>query len=164
MNKLTKTLKQLDFLPEGLKMKTISFVLGNTVKYVGTSGVNFEKITPNELVVSLPNKNKVRNHIGQIHAAATTLLAETATGIIVGVNIPDNKIPLMKTLKVDFIRRSKGKQTAVSTLSEEQINLIQTTDKGETLVPVKVTDETGESHVSNHKSKENNKTFSRQSW
>jgi hypothetical protein len=46
MNKLTKTLKQLDFLPEGLKMKTISFVLGNTVKYVGTSGVNFEKITP----------------------------------------------------------------------------------------------------------------------
>ncbi|MBK9634079.1 MAG: DUF4442 domain-containing protein [Bacteroidetes bacterium] len=147
MNKLTKTLKQLDFLPEGLKMKTISFVLGNTVKYVGTSGVNFEKITPNELVVSLPNKNKVRNHIGQIHAAATTLLAETATGIIVGVNIPDNKIPLMKTLKVDFIRRSKGKQTAVSTLSEEQINLIQTTDKGETLVPVKVTDETGQEVV-----------------
>ena len=147
MNKLTKTLKQLDFLPEGLKMKTISFVLGNTVKYVGTSGVNFEKITPNELVVSLPNKSKVRNHIGQIHAAATTLLAETATGIIVGVNIPDNKIPLMKTLKVDFIRRSKGKQTAVSTLSEEQINLIQTTDKGETLVPVKVTDETGQEVV-----------------
>ena len=135
MNKLTKTLKQLDFLPEGLKMKTISFVLGNTVKYVGTSGVDFE------------NKSKVRNHIGQIHAAATTLLAETATGIIVGVNIPDNKIPLMKTLKVDFIRRSKGKQTAVSTLSEEQINLIQTTDKGETLVPVKVTDETGQEVV-----------------
>ena len=147
MNKLTKTLKQLDFLPEGLKMKTISFVLGNTVKYVGTSGVNFEKITPNELVVSLPNKNKVRNHIGQIHAAATTLLAETATGIIVGVNIPDNKIPLMKTLKVDFIRRSKGKQTAISSLSEEQIQLIMNTDKGETLVPVKVTDETGQEVV-----------------
>ena len=147
MNKLTKTLKQLDFLPENLKMKTISFILGNTVKYVGTSGVDFEKITHNELVVSLPNKSKVRNHIGQIHAAATTLLAETATGIIVGVNIPDNKIPLMKTLKVDFIRRSKGKQTAVSTLSEEQINLIQTTDKGETLVPVKVTDETGQEVV-----------------
>ncbi len=147
MNKLTKTLKQLDFLPEGIRMKTISFILGNTVKYVGTSGVDFEKITPNELIVSLPNKNKVRNHIGQIHAAATTLLAETATGIIVGVNIPDNKIPLMKTLKVDFIRRSKGKQTAISSLSEEQIQLIMNTDKGETLVPVKVTDETGQEVV-----------------
>ncbi|MBK9355565.1 MAG: hypothetical protein IPN09_16825 [Bacteroidetes bacterium] len=68
MNKLTKTLKQLDFLPEGIRMKTISFILGNTVKYVGTS-VDFEKITPNELIVSLPNKSKVRNHIGQIPAA-----------------------------------------------------------------------------------------------
>jgi acyl-coenzyme A thioesterase PaaI-like protein len=143
MNKLSKTLAKLDFLPENLKMKTISFVLGNTVKYVGTSGVNFEKITSKELIVTLENRSKVRNHIGQIHAAATTLLAETATGIIVGVNIPDNKIPLMKTLKVDFVRRSKGKQTAISSLTDEQINLIKTTDKGETLVAVKVTDETG---------------------
>jgi acyl-coenzyme A thioesterase PaaI-like protein len=143
MNKLSKTIQSLNFLPENIKMKTISFILGNTVKYVGTSGVNFEKITPNELVVSLENKIKVRNHIGQIHAAATTLLAETATGIIVGVNLPDNKIPLMKSLKVDFIKRSKGKQTAVSSLTDEQINLIISTDKGETLVPVKVTDETG---------------------
>jgi acyl-coenzyme A thioesterase PaaI-like protein len=143
MNKLSKTIQSLNFLPENIKMKTISFILGNTVKYVGTSGVDFEKITPNELVVSLENKIKVRNHIGQIHAAATTLLAETATGILVGVNIPDNKIPLMKSLKVDFIKRSKGKQTAVSSLTDEQINLIISTDKGETLVAVHVTDETG---------------------
>lgn len=147
MNKLSKTIEKLNFLPENLKMKTISFVLGNTVKYVGTSGVQFQKITPNELIVTLPNISKVRNHIGQIHAAATTLLAETATGIIVGVSIPDNKIPLMKSLKVDFVRRSKGKQTAISTLNDEQIKLIQNTDKGETLVPVKVTDETGEEVV-----------------
>ena len=147
MNKLTKTLDKLNFLPESLRMKAISFAIGNTVKFVGTSGIQFEKITPNELKVSLENKNKVRNHIGQIHAAATTLLAETATGILVGVNIPDNKIPLMKTLTVDFIRRSKGKQTAVSSLTNEQITLIQNTDKGETLVPVKVTDETGEEVV-----------------
>lgn len=143
MNRLSKTLQKLNFLPDNIKMKTISFVLGNTVKYVGTSGVNFEEITPNKLTASLENKSKVRNHIGQIHAAATTLLAETATGIIVGVNIPDNKIPLMKSLKVDFIKRSKGKQTAVSSLTDEQIELINSTDKGEILVPVKVTDETG---------------------
>jgi acyl-coenzyme A thioesterase PaaI-like protein len=143
MNKLSKTIQSLNFLPENIKMKTISFILGNTVKYVGTSGVNFEKISSNTLVASLDNKSKVRNHIGQIHAAATTLLAETATGILVGVTIPDNKIPLMKTLKIDFIRRSKGKQTAVASLTEEQIDLIKNTDKGETLVAVHVTDETG---------------------
>ena len=143
MNKLSKTIEKLNFLPDNLKMKAVSFIIGNTVKYAGTSGIEFEKITPNELIVSIENKTKVRNHIRQIHAAAMALLAETATGIIIGVNIPDNKIPLIKTMKVDFVRRSKGKMTAVSTLSDGQINLIKTTDKGETLVPVKVTDETG---------------------
>jgi hypothetical protein len=47
MNKLSKTIQSLNFLPENIKMKTISFILGNTVKYVGTSGVNFEKISSN---------------------------------------------------------------------------------------------------------------------
>ncbi|QQR98179.1 MAG: DUF4442 domain-containing protein [Sphingobacteriales bacterium] len=143
MNKLSKTLNSLNFLPEPLKMKAISFILGNTVKYVGTSGVQFNKISSNELVASLDNMTKVRNHIGQIHAIATALLAETATGIIVGVNIPDNKLPLMKSMKIDYIKRSKGAQTAVATLSNEQIDTIKNSDKGELLVAVKVTDETG---------------------
>lgn len=143
MNKLQKTIASLNFLPVAIKMKTVSLILGNAVKYVGTSGIQFEKITPNELVASLNNRNKVRNHIGQIHAAATALLAETATGILIGVNIPDTKLPLMKSMKIDYIKRSKGKQTAVATLTEQQIYLIKNTDRGETEVAVKVTDETG---------------------
>lgn len=120
------------------------YSIGKTVKFVGTAGIHFEKMTCHQVVITLHNTNKVQNHIGQIHAAATTLLAETATGMIVGMNIPDNKLPLMKNLSVKFIKRSIGQQKAVAILTDQQIKQIQETDKGDLLVPVKITDETEE--------------------
>ncbi|MCB0541562.1 MAG: DUF4442 domain-containing protein, partial [Bacteroidetes bacterium] len=108
----------------------------------GTSNIHFEKITNNELIVSVANKRKVRNHIGQVHAAAMALLAETATGILVGYNLPDDKLPLIKTMNINFVRRTKGAIKAVATLTDEQILNIMETDKGEVSVAVKVTDET----------------------
>ncbi|MFT7419185.1 MAG: acyl-coenzyme A thioesterase PaaI-like protein [Psychromonas sp.] len=143
-NGLNHNISRLKSFPSFLRPWLLDKTLGKTVKYVGTSGVHFEKMTCQEVVVSLGNSRKVQNHIHQLHAAATTLLAETATGMVVGMNIPDDKIPLMKNLSVKFIKRSLGAQTAVASLSKEQINTIRTTEKGELSVPVKVTDETGE--------------------
>lgn len=143
-NKLARTLAKLDSFPKFLRPWMLDKAIGNTVKLVGTAGVHFEKITNHELVATQKNRVKVRNHIGQVHAAAMILLAETATGILVGMNIPDDKLPLIKSLNTKFVRRTKGDLKAVATLTDEQIELIHSTDKGETLVPVKVTDETGE--------------------
>lgn len=142
MNKLNKSLSQLNFLPDFLKMKGISTLIGSVVPFVGTSNIHFEKITNNELVVTVANKRKVRNHIGQVHAAAMALLAETATGILVGYNLPDSKLPLIKTMNINFVRRTKGDIKAVATLTDEQLLKIMETDKGEVSVAVKVTDET----------------------
>ncbi|MCB9032964.1 MAG: DUF4442 domain-containing protein [Chitinophagales bacterium] len=142
MNKLNKSLNQLNFLPDFLQMKGVSTLIGTVVPFVGTSNIHFEKITNNELIVSVANKRKVRNHIGQVHAAAMALLAETATGILVGYNLPDDKLPLIKTMNINFVRRTKGAIKAVATLTDEQILNIMETDKGEVSVAVKVTDET----------------------
>ncbi|MFT5883966.1 MAG: acyl-coenzyme A thioesterase PaaI-like protein [Arcticibacterium sp.] len=142
-NGLNRSISRINAYPRFLQAWLLDNAIGNTVKYVGTSGIHFEKMTCLEVVVSLKNRRKVQNHIHQLHAAATTLLAETATGMVVGMNIPDDKIPLMKNLSVKFIKRSQGAQTAVASLSEEQINIIRTTEKGDVNVPVKVTDETG---------------------
>ena len=95
----------------------------------------------------MKNKSKVRNHFGQIHAAAMVLLAETATGMVVGMNIPDDKLPLMKSIHTKFVKRSEGKMQAEAHLTPEQIKSINTIDKGEVNVQVKVTDETGEEPV-----------------
>jgi acyl-coenzyme A thioesterase PaaI-like protein len=48
-------------------------------------------MTCNEVVITLSEKQKVQNHIGQVHAASTMLFAEIATGMVVGMNIPNGK-------------------------------------------------------------------------
>ena len=76
------------------------------------------------------------------------LLAETATGFCVGMNLPDDKLPLIKTLHVDYLKRAQGDMKAVAQLSPEQIRMILTEDKGEVTVPVSITDESGQSPIS----------------
>lgn len=146
-NNLNRTLAKLQKLPTFVQKQMRDYAIGRFVKFVGTAGIHFEKMTCNEVAVTLPNKNKVQNHIGQIHAAATTLLAETASGMVVGMNIPDEKLPLMKNLSVKFIKRSQGQQRAIAILTEQQIKQIRETDKGEVNVAVKITDETEEEVV-----------------
>lgn len=143
MNRLEKTVRKLDKFPKWV----LSRALGNTVKFVGTAGCQFEEMTTDKVVVSLKNRKKVRNHIGQIHAAAMVLIAETATGMLVGMNVPDDKLPLMKKLEAKYVRRSKGQMRAEAWLTEEQKTQIKSQEKGEVLVNVKVTDESGEEPV-----------------
>ncbi len=143
MNRLSKTVKKLSSYPTWV----LSSAIGSVVKYTGTSKVSYDVMTPEKVVVSMKNRKKVRNHIGQIHAAAMILLAETATGMVVGMNVPDDKIPLVKFLNTKFVRRSQGAMKAEAWLTPEQIETIKNTPKGDIMVPVKVTDESGESPI-----------------
>jgi acyl-coenzyme A thioesterase PaaI-like protein len=143
MNKLSKLVNNIGKLPGFMQKPALFFTLGNAVKFAGTSGIIFEKMSSNEVILFLQNKKKVQNHIGQIHAAATALLTETATGMIVGMNLPDDKIPLLKQMKIDYVKRSQGQQKAVAILDSDAITKFETEVKGEILVPVTVTDAVG---------------------
>ncbi|NVK36842.1 MAG: DUF4442 domain-containing protein [Gammaproteobacteria bacterium] len=140
-NRLSKTAQKLQNLPEFMRSFAMSKAFGSVIKYAGHSGVRFEKLSHNECVVSLKNKKKVQNHIGGIHAAAMALLAETATGFVFGMNVPDSKLPVIKKMDIDYVKRSTGDMRAVATLTDEQIQKIQTEEKGEVTVPVIITDE-----------------------
>lgn len=142
-NRLTKSLNRLHRFPKMMRPFLVDQIIGTTVKFVGTAGIHFETLSQQEVKASIGNRRKVRNHIGQVHAAAMMLLAETATGIVVGMNIPDDKIPLIKELNTRFVRRSEGKITATATLTDAQIEQLHQTEKGDFVVPVKVVDATG---------------------
>ena len=139
MNRLEKQVHRLAQYPSSI----LSFVIGRVVPFTGTSRLQYEKMTNQEVIISIKNRRRTRNHIGQVHAAAMILIAETATGMVVGMNIPDDKIPLVKSMKTDFVKRSTGAMRAVAHLSEEQIQQNKTIEKGEVLVPVIITDEAG---------------------
>ncbi len=53
-------------------------------------------------VVGMANHKAMQNHIGQIHACAMALLAETATGFVTAMNVPDSAVVLIKSLKVEL--------------------------------------------------------------
>ena len=72
----------MQFLPKSTQSFVLTKAFSKIVPYVGTTGIVYEEVTPNKLVVSLDNKKGVQNHIGTVHAVAVTLLAETATGFI----------------------------------------------------------------------------------
>ena len=63
------------------------------------------------------------------------------------MNVPDSSIVLIKSLKLDFKRPTKGAIKAIATLTPEQQQMMQNTEKGETLVAVTVTDESGEAPI-----------------
>jgi len=146
-NRLTKLVKATSRLPQGIRTALLSKTFGRVVPMVGSAKIRYQEISASKVVVSMANHKAMQNHIGQIHACAMALLAETATGFVTAMNVPDSAVVLIKSLKVDFKRPTKGAMTAVATLTPEQQQLMQSSEKGETLVQVIVTDESGEAPI-----------------
>ena len=96
---------------------------------VGSAKIRYQEISAAKVVVSMANHKAMQNHIGQIHACAMALLAETATGFVTAMNVPDSAVVLIKSLKVDFKRPTKGGMTAIATLTPEQQQLMQSSEK-----------------------------------
>ena len=146
-NRLTKLVKATSRLPQGMRTALLSKTFGRVVPMVGSAKIRYQEVSASKVVVSMVNHKAMQNHIGQIHACAMALLAETATGFVTAMNVPDSAVVLIKSLKVDFKRPTKGAMTAVATLTLEQQELMQSSEKGETLVQVIVTDESGEAPI-----------------
>ena len=142
-NRLARTMGFLDPLPSPLRARAASLFMGRMVPYVGTSRLRIEEMTPERVVVTVPNHRAVRNHIRGVHAAAMTLAAETASGFVVGMNVPDDRLPLMKSLHVDFRRRLEGALRVEAWLTEAQREEILLEEKGEVLVPLRAIDDSG---------------------
>ncbi len=142
-NRLERQLERLSEVPAFARPWFRSVVLRRAVPFTGTAGLDFLQMTPHQVEIGIKNAKKVQNHIGGVHASAMNLLAETATGMVVGMNVRDDCIPLAKELKMAFKKRATGGLRAVATLSEEQRALMRASDKGEVHVPVVVTDEAG---------------------
>ena len=140
-NQLAKVIEKLDKKPAWLRYRILSFVLGSTVKFVGTAGIKCLHLSAKKSVFKLANKKKVRNHIGSVHAAASALVAETATGMAVGYHVPDDKVPLLKNMNIAYVKRSSGALTAEAYLTNEQIESLHRDEKGSFIVACIVKDE-----------------------
>ncbi len=142
-NRLARTLSKLDALPAALRPLARNAVLRRAVPFTGTAKLDFVQLDREVAQIAIANRRPVQNHIGGVHAAAMGLLAETATGMVVGMNVRDDCLPLCKSMHVAFKKRATGALKAQAVLTEQQRALMQAEPKGEVTVQVTVTDEAG---------------------
>jgi len=133
--------------PNWLSMRLLTWMFRYKVKLVGTTKLKIINTDLQSVTFFVKNRPKVRNHIGQVHAATMALLAESATGFVVGLNLPGDKLPLIKSMNLKYVRRSTGSMQAVAWVSNEQIQQMQTQGKGDIMVKVTVTDESNEEPI-----------------
>lgn len=146
-NRLNRVVALIYRLPVAWRTPLLSRLFGSQVKLAGTTRVRVHEMTRRQATLSIANRRPVQNHIKGVHAAAMALLAESATGFLVGMNMPDNKLLLIKSLKVDYLKRVVGGLTAVANLTAEQIAAMAQQDRGEVLVAVTVTDDSGQQPI-----------------
>ncbi|MFD2165534.1 DUF4442 domain-containing protein [Thalassotalea euphylliae] len=146
-NKFSKLVKTVYKLPKFSHEYLLTKLFCSQVKYANTSRVKIHRISNTDAELSLANSKRVQNHIGGVHAVAASLLAESATGIVFGMNVPDSHLPLLKSMTVNYNRRMQGDLKAIATLTTEQIQTIESAEKGDLVVAVTITDESGQEPI-----------------
>ena len=146
-NPFTRIVNRHAWLPPLIRDPLVSRAVGRTIPFVGTAGLKVEKLTATEVVVRLRNRRSVHNHIGGLHAGAMALLAETATGLAVALNVAGHCVPLLRTLDVSFDRPAQGALRASASLSQEEAERIQTSDIGKISVPLHLEDDAGKEPI-----------------
>ena len=126
-------------VPPRLRRPLVTRAIGEVIPFVGTAGCFIEAYTPRRVAVRLDNGTRLRNHLGGLHAAALALLAETATGLVVALNVPDGSSPLLRTMDVSFDRFARSAVQAEATLTGEEGTQIQSRPLGQVEVDVTLT-------------------------
>lgn len=146
-NRLALAASLIQRLPQLMHEPLLSRLFGSQVHFAGTARVRIQHMSRNEVRMSLANRRRVQNHIRGIHAAAMALLAESASGCVVGMNLPDDQLPLIRMLKVDYLKRARGSLRATATLSDAQRRMMQEQDRGQVVVEVTILDESDEQPI-----------------
>lgn len=142
-NRLRRAERFVQWMPAWLRRLVLTFAFRNAVPFFGAARAHIESVHELEVVVRVTDRRQVRNHVRGVHAVAMALSAETATGLLVAMNLQDRVVPLLVRMNIDYVHRSNGDLLARAWLTPEQASEMQRAPRGETTVAVEVTDETG---------------------
>lgn len=108
--------------------------------YFATIAPYFVALEPGRCEVRMPDRRRVHNHIGTVHAIALCNLAELSAGVMAEVTLPPDARWIPKGMSVEYLSRAKGSMHAVAT---PETPLGEVDNGREWPVVVEVTDPTG---------------------
>jgi len=139
-NPFVRIADQYDETPPRLRRPLVTEAVGEVIPFVDTAGCFIEAYTPRRVAVRLDNEQRLRNHLGGLHAAALALLAETASGLAVALNVPDGSSPLLRAMNIAFEEFARDAVRAEATLSDDETAQIRSRPIGQIAVDVQLSE------------------------
>jgi acyl-coenzyme A thioesterase PaaI-like protein len=123
-------------LPFGNRIFTRMLTL--RVPYFSTIYPYIAELRPGFCRVEMKERRSIHNHISTIHAGALCNLCELTGGLAVEVTVPPDLRWLPKEMTVQYLKKGKGKLTAISDFDPAIII------SGDIPVPVNIFNESGD--------------------
>jgi acyl-coenzyme A thioesterase PaaI-like protein len=114
----------------------VSFVadaMKQAVPYVKTTGIEFEEVSTGRVVASLPDDERLHNHIGGPHAAMMFGLGESASGAIVMAAFAaylDKATPLAVRAEIAYQKVAMGVLRAEAVLGRPADEILAELESG----------------------------------
>lgn len=91
-----------------------SFAFARKAPYFGTIRPRFTVLEPNRAELVIPNRRRVHNHIGTVHAIALCNGLEAAMGALAEASIPADKRWIPKGMEVSYTAKADSDITCIA--------------------------------------------------
>ncbi len=85
--------------------------------YFGTIAPTFRVLENGRCEATIPDRRRVHNHIGTVHAIALCNLAELCAGVMTDASLPADMRWIPKGMTVQYLKKATGPQRGVATPS-----------------------------------------------
>ena len=109
---------KLSALPQGERI--FSFAFSRKAPYFGSIHPRFTVIEPNHAELVIPDRRRVHNHIGTVHAIALCNGLEAAMGALAEATIPRDKRWIPKGMTVSYTAKATSDITCIAETDPEQ--------------------------------------------
>ncbi len=100
--------------------RLFSFAFARRAPYFATIHPRFVTIEPNRAELLIPNKRRVHNHIGTLHAIALCNGLEAAMGALAEATIPSDKRWIPKGMDISYTAKATSDVTCIAETDPEQ--------------------------------------------
>ena len=109
----------------GGALKAVNLGIGQTIPFLRRCRFQVLALRPGYIKAKIPLKGN-KNHFGAMYAGALFTVAEAPGGVLALMDFNDGFFPVLKDLKIDFIKITKSDVTVCFEMSEEERSHILT--------------------------------------